>query len=177
MTKIILASCLLWAFPLLSFGQTATLNLLLIDAQTQESIKNVKVHSRFILNKAKKIKTDFLGRATVTPITGDTISFDHPDYYHLHVVLHDHAPHDFVHPLKIYLTELHPTHKKESRSNFEQTTFTTHRFEPQQAHHAPLKIGVIEDLRAVEHRKNWIEQPRGNSRDFNLIDIHLRTKK
>ncbi len=174
-----LACWLLCLLPLLGIAQTnhATLNIQVFDAQTQESVKNVKVYSRFLLNKDKKIHTDFLGRTNLIPIVGDTITFDHPDYYHLHIILHDHNAHDFGHPFKVYLTGLNPKHEKSHKQDFTNTEITLHHFEPLQAHHTPLKIGVIEDERASQHRKSWIEKTRNNNKDFNLIDVHLRTKK
>ena len=155
----------------------ATLNLQVFDAQTNKNIKNVKVISRYPLNVGKKNSTDFLGRTTLIPIVGDTITFDHPEYYHLHIVLHDHAPHDFAHPLKVYLTALHESHEKQNKPDFANSSYTSHHFEPQQAHHEPLKIGVIEDERALAHRKSWLEKTRGNPQDFKILDIHLRKKK
>ena len=175
--KKILCCALLW-LPLGLLAQvSSTLNIQVLDAETGDAIKNVKIYSRFVLNKKKKISTDFLGRADLIPIMGDTITFDHADYYHLHIVLHDHAPHDFAHPLRVSLTKLHPSHDKSHRNDFKGTENTIHHFEPQQAHHNPLKIGVIEDQRAGEHRKSWLEKTRTDSKGFNLIDIHLRTKK
>lgn len=168
----------LLVLPVGAFAQThASLNVLVFDAQTNAVIKKVKVSSRFVLNQGKRISTDFLGRASLIPIVGDTITFDHSDYYHLHIVLHDHAPHDFEHPLKIYLTPLHPSHEKASKTSFDNTSYTPHHFEPQQAHHQPLKIGVIEDSRAGEHRKSWVATPRSDNKNFQILDIHLRTKK
>ena len=175
----IISICLLLLFPILGMAQEikATLNVQVFDAESQQIIKMVKVLSQFPLNKTKNIRTDFLGRAALIPITNDTITFDHPNYYHLHLVLHDHAPHDFTHPLKIYLTKLHPEHTKPKQHNFEESAYSSHHFEPTEPHHTPLKIGVIEDSRASEHRKSWLEKSRTNNKDFNLIDIHLRTKK
>lgn len=171
--------CLLFlCLPALLMAQDhATLNIQIFDAETLKNIKDVKILSCYALNKGKKISTDFLGRATLIPIVGDTITLDHSAYYHLHLVLHDHAPHDFAHPLKVYLTALHPAHEKQKTPNFQGVNYTPHHFEPQQAHHEPLKIGVIEDERAKEHRKTWLEKSRGNTRELKLIDIHLRQKK
>lgn len=169
---------LLYCLPAHSFAQDhASLNLQVFDAETNKNIKDVKIVSRYPLNAGKKNSTDFLGRTTLIPIVGDTITFDHPDYYHLHIVLHDHAPHDFAHPLKVYLTALHPSHEKQNKPDFVNSSYTAHHFEPQQAHHEPLKIGVIEDERALAHRKSWLEKPRGNPKELKIIDIHLRKKK
>jgi hypothetical protein len=169
---------ILLILPAYTWAQgSATLNIQVFDAQSMEPLKKVKISSRFVLNTNKKTSTDFLGRVALVPVLGDTISFDHPDYYHLHIVLHDHAPHDFAHPLKVFLTKLHPEHEKDKKATFQNTSYTQHHFEPQQAHHQPLKIGVIEDTRAGEHRKSWVATPRSDKKDFNLIDIHLRTKK
>jgi hypothetical protein len=165
-------------FSVLAQKQNPQLNIQVIDIETNKHISNVEVHSKFVFNQQKDIRTDFLGRAVLVPALKDTISFDHLGYYHLHIILDHFEPHDFQHPLKVYLTPIHHEHIKNSRYNFNGTNETLQHFEKQKDEHNDLKIKIIEDARAIEKRKSWIQKSYGNNpKEFKILDIYLRKPK
>ncbi len=174
--------CVFFAFNLCILAQKNKENLMLniqvVDAETNKDIASVEIHSKFTLNQQKNIVTDFLGRATIIPALSDTISFDNPKYYHLHIILDHYEPHDFSHPLRVKLTPIHEDHVKNSRYNLEGMKYTPHHFEALTDSKSDLKFQIVEDQRAIEKRKLWLEKNRTlDNKTFNILDIHLRTKK
>lgn len=174
--------CCFWSLYFCTFAQKNRepnmLNIQVIDAETNKDIANVEIHSKFVLNQKTNTQTDFIGRAKIIPALTDTISFDHPKYYHLHLVLDHYEDHDFSHPLRIKLTPIHENHIKNSRYSLEGMSYTPHHFEALHDEHKDLKFQIIEDQRAIEKRKIWLEKSRTNdNKAFNILDIHLRTKK
>ncbi|TAG41408.1 MAG: hypothetical protein EAZ31_07545 [Cytophagia bacterium] len=180
--KNIFLLCFFLSIYFYSFAQKSKdgimLNIQVIDAETNKDITNVEIHSKFALNQKMTIQTDFIGRAKIIPALTDTISFDHPKYYHLHIILDHYEDHDFSHPLRVRLTPIHENHIKNSRYNLEGMTYTPHHFESLHDEKKDLRFQVVEDQRAVEKRKLWLEKTRTpDNKTFNILDIHLRKKK
>ncbi|TAE76090.1 MAG: hypothetical protein EAZ85_00685 [Bacteroidetes bacterium] len=174
--------CTLFIFSLSILAQKTKkdlmLNIQVVDAETNKDIAEVQIHSKFVLNQQKDIQTDFLGRASIVPALSDTISFDHPKYYHLHIILDHYEEHDFSHPLRVKLTPVHENHVKNSRYDMQGMTYTPHHFEAIHDSKNDLKFQIVEDERAIERRKIWLEKKRTpDTKTFNILDIHLRTKR
>ena len=155
-------------------AQKATFQL--INSETHEDIEGVLVHSRLEKNLNKQLKTDFLGKCELLVAIDDTVSFEHADYFPIHLIVHSFKNFDFKHPVKIYLTPLNHASETKHIADFE--GLNTFAYQLNQEHIKKdnhLKITILEHEEAQDKRAKWLSTTRDKYQSgFNIIDIKLK---
>lgn len=153
-----------------------------VDAETHQTLANIRVHSLTHMNKDDATTTDANGKITLHVIEQDTLSFIGALYYPVHIVIHKEDNFDWTHPIKVFLTplihhshqqEIHgfdPTHSAMKSTDFH---FTHHEYD-----NKILKIQVLEHQGAAGKRAKWLQTTRDKyNKGFNIVDIRFAKRK
>jgi hypothetical protein len=172
MLRIVLLIVFLTVTNIITLAQNATFQV--IDAETENDLDSVIVHSRYEPNRDGHLQTNVLGRVNLLVSLNDTISFERKGYFPLHLVITHLENYDFLHPLRVKMIPLIHHHKPISIKTFADLKATDHHFAPEENNTKSLKIKVLEDINAHQKREGWLAKRRSTDKQsFSIIEIKM----